>query len=877
MHPYIEHVNPNLGELLTKIGLDKCFVKGEGCHLYDQDGNTYLDLIAAYGALPFGFNPPQIWEAIRQVEASCEPSFVQPSLLAAAGALARRLLELAPWMGKVTFANSGAEAVEAAVKLARAKTGKKGIVSAFNSFHGKTLGALSATGNSSYQRAFGAPVEGFRFVPYGDIESLRRLLAAEADDLAAVILEPIQGEGGIVEPPIGYLPQVRELCTQYGVLLIFDEIQTGLGRTGLMFASQAEDVKADIMTLAKALGGGLVPIGAVLCTDDAYSEEFATKHSSTFAGNTIACRVGLRVLDLLTQDDQRLVKEVARKGSVFKQGLEAIKAKYPQVVKGVRGRGLMLGLDFGGTRDPYHNSMIGIMAEQKVLTPIIASHLLNVGRVRVAPTLNGASVIRIEPPLVISDQQIDYALEAIERTAAILAQRSTAALTSHLVPGSAKAEITPLASVEPSAWAQPEPGDGRFAFLVHPLNLQNYADYDQSLKAFTAEQLSDSAERWADMLDPFVLSRVRVVSQTQKAATGDFIVVPYTAAELIQMPREKAEDVIVQAVQLAVERGAEIVGLGAYTSVVTGGGRSLLKHVSVPITTGNSFTVTSGVDALMIGAEKLGLALHQAAAAVIGAGGAIGKASALLLVEQVARLVLIGNPQRPEKHRQRMLNAMADMYRYLRERKEQGVTYAAGSIGAYVNSLKDLPPLDAPVREWVEYVEGDLNNPDCPVAVTVDLERSLPEADLILAATSSPDALITPELVKPGALICDMSRPGNVSPDVLEKRPDVLVIDGGVIELPGKPDLGWNFGFDKGLGYACMSETIILALEKIYANTSIGADLNLEYMNQLKEYAAVHGFRLAGFRSFDLPLPDSVWQRVVAARESLMKSEPMSI
>jgi predicted amino acid dehydrogenase len=122
-----------------------------------------------------------------------------------------------------------------------------------------------------------------------------------------------------------------------------------------------------------------------------------------------------------------------------------------------------------------------------------------------------------------------------------------------------------------------------------------------------------------------------------------------------------------------------------------------------------------------------------------------------------------------------------------------------------------------------------------------------------------------------------MSRPGNVSPDVLEKRPDVLVIDGGVIELPGKPDLGWNFGFDKGLGYACMSETIILALEKIYANTSIGADLNLEYMNQLKEYAAVHGFRLAGFRSFDLPLPDSVWQRVVAARESLMKSEPMSI
>lgn len=882
MHPFIDHVNPNLGDLLTKIGLDKCFVRGEGCYLYDADGNTYLDLIAAYGALPFGFNPPQIWEAIHQVEASQEPSFVQPSLLAAAGELARRLLDLAPWMGKVTFGNSGAEAVEAAIKLARARTGKKGIVSTANSFHGKTLGALSATGNSSYQRAFGAPVEGFRFVRYGDLDSLQQLLEAEASDIAAVILEPIQGEGGIVEPPPGYLPKVRELCTHYGVLLILDEIQTGLGRTGVLFASQAEGVQADIMTIAKALGGGLVPIGAVLCTDDAYTEEFATKHSSTFAGNTIACRVGLRVLELLTQKDHQLVKDVARKGKILKQGLEAIQAKYPQIVKGVRGRGLMLGLDFGASRDPYPDSMIGIMAEQKALTPIIASHLLNVERVRVAPTLNGASVIRIEPPLVITDQQIEYALNAIENTVSVLARRNTAALTCHLVPGAVKVDPAALPGVqpqvqEPRVWDQPEPEDGRFAFLVHPLNMQNYADYDQSLKAFTNKQLSDLAQRWADMLDPFVLSRVRIVSQTGQAATGDFIVVPYTAAELVEMPREKAEEVIAQAVALAAERGAQIVGLGAYTSVVTGGGRTLLKHASVPLTTGNSFTVTSGVDALMSGAEKLGLALHQATAAIIGAGGAIGKASALLLAEHVGGLIMIGNPQRPEKNRVRMLNALAEMYRYLRERQERGARYVPGSIAAYVNTLPDLPSLDAPSRDWVQYVEEDLRRPGCPVAITVDLRQYLPQADLILAATSSPDALITPDLLKPGALICDMSRPSNVSAEVLEKRPDVLVIDGGVIELPGKPDLGWNFGFGKGLAYACMSETIILALEKIYANTSIGADLNLEYMNQLKNYAVVHGFKLAGFRSFDLPLPESVWQRVVAARSSLVNSsEPVS-
>ena len=771
--------------------------------------------------------------------------------------------------------------MEAAIKLARSRTGRMGIVSTVNSFHGKTLGALSATGNGSYQRAFGAPVEGFRFVPYGDIHSLKLLLEAEASQIAAVILEPIQGEGGIVEPPAGYLAQVRDLCTQHGVLLILDEIQTGLGRTGQMFAGTAEGVAADIVTIAKALGGGVVPIGAMLCTDEVYAEEFATKHSSTFAGNTIACRVGLRVLELLTKDDQWLVREAARKGKRFKQGLEEIQAKYPQIIKEVRGRGLMLGLDFGSTRDPYPGSMIGFMAEQKSLTPIIASHLLNVGKVRVAPTLNGASVIRIEPPLVISDQQIEFALYAIEHTVSVLARRNTAALTSHLVHGTVQLDAAgtclpqPLYTSEPAA---PEPDDGRFAFIVHPLDVKNYADYDHSLQAFTKEQLSDLAGRWTDTLDPFVLSRARIVSSAGKAATGDFIVVPYTAAELRRMPREEAEAVIIKAVELGVERGAEIAGLGAYTSVVTGGGRTLLKHIPVPLTTGNSFTVSSGVDALMIAGEKLGLDLGQATAAVVGAGGAIGKASALLLAEHVGRLVLIGNPDRPEKNRLRMLRAAAEMYRYLRKQQARGASYPSGSIGAYVSSLADLPSLDEPFSVWLGYAEASLGQPGCPVAITVDRAKSLPQADLILAATSSTEALITPCLVKPGAVICDMSRPGNVSPDVLQERPDVLVIDGGVIELPGRPDLGWDFGFGKGLAYACMSETIVLALEKIYTNMSIGADLNLEYMNRLNEYARIHGFKLAGFRSFDLPLPEGVWQRVVAARKTAARDrEPVSL
>src|SRR5690554_6119301 len=173
MHPYIEYVNPHLGKRLVQIGLDKQFVRGSGTRLYDADGVEYLDCIAAYGALPFGYNPPRVWEAVNEVQTSFEPSFVQPSMLEAAGKLAEVLVKAAPsGMAHVTFVNSGAEAVEAAVKLCRAKTGKLGILSTRNSFHGKTLGALSATGNPSYQDAFGAPLPGFAHIPYGDVQAL---------------------------------------------------------------------------------------------------------------------------------------------------------------------------------------------------------------------------------------------------------------------------------------------------------------------------------------------------------------------------------------------------------------------------------------------------------------------------------------------------------------------------------------------------------------------------------------------------------------------------------------------------------------------------------------------------------------------------------
>lgn len=874
MHPYSEYVNPHLGKLLEQVNMDKRFVRGEGCWLWDDKGNRYLDFVAAYGALPFGFNPPEVWQALHDIEAAQQPSFIQPSALDAAGELARRLIELAPpGLRYVTFANSGTEAVEAAIKLVRAATGRMGIIATENSFHGKTMGALSATGKDSYQQAFGAPIPGFVRIPFGDIGALEQLLAQRAGEFAAFILEPIQGEGGIIEPPAGYLPAVRAACTRHGVLLILDEIQAGLGRAGRLFACEAEGVIPDVMVLAKALGGGLIPVGAMLCTEAAYTEEFGMKHSSTFAGNTLACRVGLRSLELLTRDDQALIRQVAANGAYLKAGLEALQAKYPRVLRSVRGRGYMLGVELAADRNMYgRRSLLGPMAKQEVLTPVVSSYLLNVERIRVAPTLNGASVIRIEPPLTATREMCDLVIAAFDRVLAHLTAGNTAEIIGHLL-GIERRYPVPAAPVYDAPPAPSgDPAEGRFAFIIHPVNIRNYAEFDTSLDTFTDAELHELARRWNDLVEPFVTGRARILAADGKVAYGEFIAVPRTADELLAMPAHQAVAEVRQAVDLARRRGAQIVGLGAYTAVVTRAGL-YLKDAGVAITTGNSYTVAAAVDSIYKAVTELGTSLPQATIAVVGATGSIGRATAVMVAEDVGRLILIGNPERPEQARKRLLKVGADVVRYLGLAARQGKEFAPGTIGAALAAL-GLPPADAGAPDLAALAQ--VLEAEGYLVVTTDINAYLPQADLVVTATSSISDLVTPENLKFGAAVCDLSRPPNVSRAVKDARPDVLVIDGGVIEVPGRPDLGWDFGFEPGLAYACMSETMMLALEHRYEDTSIGTDLNEDFILELRGVAERQGFRLAQFRSFDRPLSDPDWQRLMAARARQSAPAPVS-
>lgn len=870
MQLYKEHVNPHLGSLLHSIKMDKEYIQGEGCWLTDAQGNRYLDMIAAYGALPFGYNPPPIWEAINQVQSQQQPSFIQPSALLAAGELGQLLATVAPpGLTITTFANSGTEAVEAGLKLCRSATGRMGILSTTNSFHGKTLGSLSATGKAKYQTGFGAPVADFISIPYGDIRALEEALATRPEYFAAFLVEPIQGEGGIIVPPPGYLKEAQELCHRYGALLIMDEIQTGLGRTGQLFACEQEGLTPDVLLLAKALGGGLIPIGACLSSKAVFNEDFATKHSSTFAGNTLACRVGIASLNYLLEKDQALVKNAAQMGAYLKNGLLRLQDQYPDLISEVRGRGLMLGLCFGVSRDTFPGSMLGVLAEQDLLVSVISSYLLNVEGIRVAPTLNGSNVLRIEPPLIINQEECDRALAALGRMLKVLSTGNTATFTSYLIDKAhnqatnVKYQGRPLLP-QP---VQPNPAEGRFAFLVHPVDLKNYSDFDPSLTEFTSAELEKFINRLNNMVEPFVVARVQLVSAQGQTIFGEFISVPRTAEELLSLPEEQVTQEIKAAVELGIKGGAKIIGLGAYTSVAAKAGR-LLLDCGVAITTGNSFTVVAAVDAVARAMERVDLRPADTTAAIVGATGAIGRALSLFQAENCARLILFGNPKWPTQSRRRLLRIAGEAVNHLVTLSTQGRTFPAGTLADRI--LKDpvRPQLNSSLEDYITYIEY-LEHKNGLISVSTDLDAELPYCDIIISATSSPLTLLTPQNIKLGALVCDISRPGNVSPEVKLKRPDVLIFDGGIIEVPGRVDLGWNFGLDQGLVFGCMAETMLLSLEHHYEHTSIGTDLNLETISWLRELAYKHGFQVAELRSFNSTISPTEWEKVINERAKI--------
>lgn len=366
--------------------LPVALVRGRGCRVWDVEGREYLDCMSGYGVALLGHCHPRVVEAIkRQAEQliTCHGSLYSE----ARAAFLERLFKLLPrGLDKAFLSNSGAEAVECALKLARRYTGRRGVIAMTRSYHGKTMGALSATWESKYRAPFEPLVPGFKFVPFGRVDKLREAID---EDTAAVILEPIQGEGGVIIPPKDYLKQVRELCDERNVLLILDEVQTGLGRTGKLWAFQHFDVTPDIMCVAKAIAGG-VPMGVTVARGDIMNSLKIGEHSTTFGGNPLACAAASAVLDVIVEE--KLPERAWEVGGYFKERLREELGDV-KLVREVRGMGLMAAVELRFNVIPR---VIPALASRGLLTLYSAQN-----------------IVRLLPPLIIERAEVDEAVEKL--------------------------------------------------------------------------------------------------------------------------------------------------------------------------------------------------------------------------------------------------------------------------------------------------------------------------------------------------------------------------------------------------------------------------------------------------------------------------------
>ncbi|MEX0911719.1 MAG: acetylornithine/succinylornithine family transaminase [Nitrosopumilaceae archaeon] len=360
--------------------------RGLGSHVWDINGKEYIDCMGGYGVALVGHCNPRVVKALK---AQLEKIITVHSSLynKTREEFLENLIKIAPkGLTQVHLNNSGTEAVEAAIKFARKFTGKSGMVAMNGSYHGKSFGSLSLTFNPKYRKSFEPLVEKVSFCRFGDIEALRSTVNS---DTAFVIIEPIQGESGIHVAPDGFLQDVRKLCNEKGILLIFDEIQSGLGRTGKMWAGQHWDTAPDIMCLAKGIAGG-VPMGATLVRPDILASISKGEHSSTFGGNPLSCAAGIATIQALTQDG--LVENAVKMGKKFQDGLEDLKKKH-KIIREIRSKGLMIGVEMK-------------FEVKDILLDGIANGLLLL--------YSGRNILRLLPPLVISESDITKALEILD-------------------------------------------------------------------------------------------------------------------------------------------------------------------------------------------------------------------------------------------------------------------------------------------------------------------------------------------------------------------------------------------------------------------------------------------------------------------------------
>lgn len=850
-------LNPDRRFLLRHISFDKVIVRAQGHYLYDQEGTAYYDALSQYGALPFGHNPPHIWARIDELRKNNEPSFVQPLFSPGAEMLSKKLLSIAPAnMRFVTFVNSGAEACEAAIKLVRSRTRRQTILSIERGFHGKTLGALSATGNHTYKDPFLLDTTHFHTLPFGDIDVLARRLSE--GDVAALIIESIQGEGGMRLHPEGYLAAASALCKEHGALLVLDEVQSGLGRTGHLFGFMREEgVEPDVILMAKALGGGLVPIGAVICTADAWSEPFGLLHSSTFANNHFTCSVGSAVVDEITANDCAAVKAARTAGAYLGQRLHEIVDRYPRAYMRATGVGLMQGLQLR----PWHTTTSYFTAHSSYLgyaAAMVAGYLLNEHRMLTAPVFNQNRTLRIEPALTVTREEIDRLADALAETGEVIERGDYVRLFGYMVgrPGNG---VTQEGAPAPAVQAVPRHRRrGSFAFLIHPIDESSLLDTLPPEFAQLDTEHRQDWQRWmrswfSKMYEPAPVYHAESVNSKQGGySEGWLIACPLTPSQMIRLNRTERAELMQQYLAVARKLNVDIVGLGAFTSIISDGGRDLTDHGldhGLKLTTGNSLTAIASAESALGVAARLQRDVTKASVAVIGAAGSVGRLTAMHFATVARRVFLVGNVRNA-----RALDALREVGGEIYARAIRKYIAGEGSGIAVAlrrldrafleTSLRDIGSDAESYKRLYERIDGSFAAGEAPLVLTVDIPQALQNTEIVVSASSAGKSFIDPSHFRPGAIVCDTARPLDVLHTVSGCRSDLFVYEGGIVELPEKISFGRQnvLGAPHGRNLACLSETIVLSMEGVDKSYSIGNRIDYDQALWVAETARKHGF-----------------------------------
>ncbi len=409
-------VNPKLTRALSIIGFDKMWVKGEGAYLWDADGHRYLDLLCGYSVFNLGRGHPAIKQAIQELLTLDRPNLVKMDCPLLAGLLAEALVKhMPPGLDAVFFANSGAEAVETAVKFARAATKRPRMLYVDHAFHGLTLGTLSLNSAAAFRDGFEPLMPGFDRMPMDDLAALEREL--RKGDVAGFIVEPIQGKGVHI-PKDDYLPEAQRLCRKHGTLFICDEVQVGMGRSGRFLTCEHWRLEPDIVTLAKSLGGGYIPVSATITRRSIHDKTFSSLkrcqvHSTTFGQNEMAMAAGLATLHVM--DEERLVERAATMGEKLSKGLCALKDRH-EMIADVRGKGLMIGIEFQPPRSLGLKAAWGAgeAAEKGMFAQLVVMALMRDHHILVQVGGPGVNIIKLLPPLIIGDEEVEMIVSAFD-------------------------------------------------------------------------------------------------------------------------------------------------------------------------------------------------------------------------------------------------------------------------------------------------------------------------------------------------------------------------------------------------------------------------------------------------------------------------------